>query len=200
MMIGAVLLLSISGPFTVPEIIGSMYWITVLFLLIRLLIARDVCGTPSPMNFLLVPFYPFYLVWWTIPKMYAEMSELFRIGAHHYLRARSRVERKSLVVSIRAARRRARRRVRRLMCAVLVPGVAGMLFAGAGLPRPSYAEDVLRTGSLRAMPRAAWQRVVFRRSAAPPRAARARHAIRHRIAPSDHDHEVRFQWSGVRRL
>jgi poly-beta-1,6-N-acetyl-D-glucosamine synthase len=83
-MIGAVLLLSISGPFTVPEIIGSLYWITVLFVLIRLLIARDVCGTPSPVNFLLVPFYPFYLVWWTIPKMYAEMSELFRIGAHHF--------------------------------------------------------------------------------------------------------------------
>jgi hypothetical protein len=40
------------------------------------------------------------------------------------------------------------------MCAVLVPGVAGILFAGAGLPRPSYAQDVLRTGSLPGMPRA----------------------------------------------
>ena len=84
MIIGAMFLLSVNGPFTVPEIIGTTYWITVLFVLIRLLIARDVCGTPTPVNFLFVPFYPFYLVWWTIPKMYAEMSELFRIGAHHY--------------------------------------------------------------------------------------------------------------------
>jgi hypothetical protein len=60
-----------------------------------------------------------------------------------------------MVVNIRAARRRARRCVRRLMCGVLVSGVAGMLLAGAGLPRPSFAQDVLRTKSLRAMPRAA---------------------------------------------
>jgi cellulose synthase/poly-beta-1,6-N-acetylglucosamine synthase-like glycosyltransferase len=84
MMIGAAILVAVSGPLTVPQIIGTLYWITVLFVLIRLLIARDVCGTPSPMNFWLVPVYPFYLLWWTIPKMYAEMSELFRIGAHHY--------------------------------------------------------------------------------------------------------------------
>jgi cellulose synthase/poly-beta-1,6-N-acetylglucosamine synthase-like glycosyltransferase len=83
MTIGAAFLLSISGPFTVPEIIGSLYWITVLFVLIRLLIARGVCGTPAPVNFWLVPFYPFYLVWWTMPKMCGEMSELFRIGAQH---------------------------------------------------------------------------------------------------------------------
>jgi cellulose synthase/poly-beta-1,6-N-acetylglucosamine synthase-like glycosyltransferase len=84
MLIGTALLLSVSGPLSVPEVIGTVYWIAVLFVLIRLLIARDVCGTPTPVNFWLVPLYPFYMMWWTIPKMGAEMSELFRIGAHHH--------------------------------------------------------------------------------------------------------------------
>ena len=84
LLIGLALLLSVSGPLTIPEVIGGLYWIAVLFVLIRLLIARDICGTPTPVNFWLVPLYPYYLAWWTIPKMYAEMCELFRIGAHHY--------------------------------------------------------------------------------------------------------------------
>jgi cellulose synthase/poly-beta-1,6-N-acetylglucosamine synthase-like glycosyltransferase len=84
MMIGTAILLAVGGPFTVPEVIGTLYWVAVLFVLIRLLIARDICGTPTPLNFCLVPLYPFYMLWWTIPKMCAEMSELFRIGAHHH--------------------------------------------------------------------------------------------------------------------
>jgi len=84
LLIGATILLALYGPFTVPALIGALYWVSVLLLLIRLLIARDVCGTPTPVNFWLVPFYPFYSLWWTMPKMVAEMSELFRIGAHHY--------------------------------------------------------------------------------------------------------------------
>ena len=84
LLIGAAILLSLNGPLTVPELIGALYWVSVLFALIRLLIARDICGTPTPVNFWLVPFFPFYVIWWTTPKMWAEMCEMFRIGAHHY--------------------------------------------------------------------------------------------------------------------
>ena len=83
-LIGGVILVAESGPLTLPEIIGVLYWVSVLSILVRLLIARDICGTPTPRNFLLVPLYPFYLLFWTAPKMCAEMCELFRIGAHHY--------------------------------------------------------------------------------------------------------------------
>jgi cellulose synthase/poly-beta-1,6-N-acetylglucosamine synthase-like glycosyltransferase len=83
-LIGVVILIAVNGPLTVPELIGALYWISLLSVLIRLLIARDICGTPTPVNFWLIPLYPFYLMWWTGPKMVAEMSELFRIGAHHY--------------------------------------------------------------------------------------------------------------------
>ena len=76
------------------------------------------------------------------------------------------MERKSLVVSICAERRRAPRCVRRLMCAVLVPGVAVILFAAAGLLRPSYAQDVPRESfrgkSFRGMPSPHWD--MFKRS------------------------------------
>jgi cellulose synthase/poly-beta-1,6-N-acetylglucosamine synthase-like glycosyltransferase len=82
--IAMVILVAEYGPLTVPHLIGFLYWLTVASVATRLLIARDICGTPTPVNFWLVPLYPFYLIYWMIPKMCAEMSELFRIGAQHY--------------------------------------------------------------------------------------------------------------------
>jgi biofilm PGA synthesis N-glycosyltransferase PgaC len=81
--IGVVYLAVQYGPFYAPGIILSYAWIYVILLLIRALIARDLCRTPQPINFWLVFLYPVYLLWLRLPILYAEASELVRIGAKH---------------------------------------------------------------------------------------------------------------------
>jgi len=66
-----------------PEIIITYYWIIVLFLLIRILVAREVASTPKLINFPLIFLYPFYVLWLEVPNIFAEWSELLRIGAKH---------------------------------------------------------------------------------------------------------------------
>ena len=72
------------GPFETPKILVTFYWITLIYLLIRMLIARDLGGTPKPGNFWLLFLYPFYLPFVVgPPQYYAEIAELFRFGAKH---------------------------------------------------------------------------------------------------------------------
>jgi len=66
-----------------PEIILTSYWIIVLFILIRILVTREVASTPKLVNFPLIFLYPFYVLWLELPNIYAEWSELLRIGAKH---------------------------------------------------------------------------------------------------------------------
>jgi cellulose synthase/poly-beta-1,6-N-acetylglucosamine synthase-like glycosyltransferase len=71
------------GPLSVPEIVRTFYWISVLYLLIKMLIVREISSTPLLANFWLVLIYPFYFLWLMGPLVYAELAELFRIGAKH---------------------------------------------------------------------------------------------------------------------
>ncbi len=66
-----------------PELVLTFYWIVIIFLLVRILVTREVASTPSLVNFPLLFFYPFYVLWLELPNIYAEWSELFRIGAKH---------------------------------------------------------------------------------------------------------------------
>jgi poly-beta-1,6-N-acetyl-D-glucosamine synthase len=66
-----------------PEVILTSYWIIVLLLLIRILVTREISRTPKLINFPLIFIYPFYVLWLEAPNIYAEWSELFRIGAKH---------------------------------------------------------------------------------------------------------------------
>ena len=72
-----------NGPLDVPQILVTFLWIVLFFLLIRMLIARDICKTPQPVHFWLVFLYPFYNLWLLGPLLYAQSSELFRIGTKH---------------------------------------------------------------------------------------------------------------------
>jgi cellulose synthase/poly-beta-1,6-N-acetylglucosamine synthase-like glycosyltransferase len=72
-----------SGPFSAPEVLTRIYWIYVAFLLVKTLIARDFASTPQPSHFWLLFLYPFYGLFLRLPTMYAELCELFRIGAKH---------------------------------------------------------------------------------------------------------------------
>jgi hypothetical protein len=66
-----------------PEVVLTFYWITVMFLLVRILVTRDISSTPTLINFPLIFAYPFYVLWLELPNIYAEWSEFFRIGAKH---------------------------------------------------------------------------------------------------------------------
>ncbi|MBV8399997.1 MAG: glycosyltransferase family 2 protein [Acetobacteraceae bacterium] len=85
--IGMIWTTATAGPLQSPQILVTVYWVVLLCLLIRVLLTRDMAGTPMPLNFLLVPLYPFYLLFLVgSAQWYAEMTELFRIGAkHHYV-------------------------------------------------------------------------------------------------------------------
>jgi poly-beta-1,6-N-acetyl-D-glucosamine synthase len=83
MAVGLFVVLFEFGPLYVPQLIVSFYWIFLIYLLIRALIARDLARTPQPINFALLFLYPFYLMSLRIPTLYAEASELMRIGAKH---------------------------------------------------------------------------------------------------------------------
>jgi poly-beta-1,6-N-acetyl-D-glucosamine synthase len=72
-----------NGPLSKPQIVVTSYWVTLLFLVIRMLIVRDISRTPQPVNFWLVFLYPYYFLWLVGPVVYAELCEMFRIGAKH---------------------------------------------------------------------------------------------------------------------
>jgi cellulose synthase/poly-beta-1,6-N-acetylglucosamine synthase-like glycosyltransferase len=82
-LVGLLLATSENGPLDVPQIVVTFYWVTLIYLLIRMLIVRDISRTPQPVNFWLVFMYPFYYLWLMPPVLYAEICELFRIGAKH---------------------------------------------------------------------------------------------------------------------
>jgi cellulose synthase/poly-beta-1,6-N-acetylglucosamine synthase-like glycosyltransferase len=71
------------GVMSSPELIRTSYWILVFFLLVRLLITREIANTPKWINFPLIFIYPFYMLWLLLPMIYAEWMELFRVGAKH---------------------------------------------------------------------------------------------------------------------
>jgi hypothetical protein len=66
-----------------PAVVLTFYWILVIFLLLRVLVTREVASTPKLINFPLIFLYPFYVLWLELPNIFAEWSELFRIGAKH---------------------------------------------------------------------------------------------------------------------
>jgi cellulose synthase/poly-beta-1,6-N-acetylglucosamine synthase-like glycosyltransferase len=82
-LIGLLLATTENGPLDVPQIVVTFYWVIQIYLLIRMLIVRDISQTPQPANFWLVFIYPFYYLWLMPPVLYAEICELLRIGAKH---------------------------------------------------------------------------------------------------------------------
>jgi cellulose synthase/poly-beta-1,6-N-acetylglucosamine synthase-like glycosyltransferase len=71
------------GPLSVPMLIVSLYWITLFYMLIRMLISRDISRTPQVQHLWVIFLYPFYVIWLHLPIMYTQFCELFRIGAKH---------------------------------------------------------------------------------------------------------------------
>jgi cellulose synthase/poly-beta-1,6-N-acetylglucosamine synthase-like glycosyltransferase len=82
-LIGLLFATTENGPLDVPQIVVTFYWVTLIYLLIRMLIVLDISRTPQPANFWLVFLYPFYYLWLMPPVLHAEICELLRIGAKH---------------------------------------------------------------------------------------------------------------------
>ena len=59
-LVGLLLATSENGPLDVPQIVVTFYWVILIYLLIRMLIVRDISRTPQPVNFWLVVLYPFF--------------------------------------------------------------------------------------------------------------------------------------------
>jgi cellulose synthase/poly-beta-1,6-N-acetylglucosamine synthase-like glycosyltransferase len=70
-------------PLTMPGLVVSIYWIYLIFLLVKCVVGRDIARTPQPEHFPLLLVFPFYMLTLHVPIMYAQMCELFRIGAKH---------------------------------------------------------------------------------------------------------------------
>jgi hypothetical protein len=71
------------GPLSVPRLLKTYYWVYLAFLLVKMLIARDIAGTPQPNHFWLLFAFPFYRLFLRVPVMYGQFCELIRIGAKH---------------------------------------------------------------------------------------------------------------------
>jgi cellulose synthase/poly-beta-1,6-N-acetylglucosamine synthase-like glycosyltransferase len=70
-------------PLSVPGLVVNIYWVYLIYLVIKCLIGRDLARTPQPDHFPLLFVFPFYMLSLHVPIMYAQFSELFRIGAKH---------------------------------------------------------------------------------------------------------------------
>jgi biofilm PGA synthesis N-glycosyltransferase PgaC len=71
------------GPLSVPRLLKAYYWVYLAFLLVKMLVARDIAGTPQPNHFWLLFVFPFYRLFLRVPVMYGQFCELIRIGAKH---------------------------------------------------------------------------------------------------------------------
>jgi cellulose synthase/poly-beta-1,6-N-acetylglucosamine synthase-like glycosyltransferase len=83
MNVGLFIILGETGLVSVPGVLGTAYWMSVLYGLINNLIARDYSRTPQPVHFWLLFLYPFYMFSLRLVNMYAMFCEFVRIGAKH---------------------------------------------------------------------------------------------------------------------
>lgn len=70
-------------PFVGPVLITGLYWVIILFLTLRLLIANDIVRTPMLSRLWLVPLYPFYRLPIRIVETLSILRELFGIRKWH---------------------------------------------------------------------------------------------------------------------
>jgi len=82
-LIGILAVASANGPLSAPAVLTEFYWIYLIWLLIKALIARDIANTPPPRNFWLLPLFPFYKLVLRSAIMAVELGELLRIGVKH---------------------------------------------------------------------------------------------------------------------
>jgi biofilm PGA synthesis N-glycosyltransferase PgaC len=82
-LIGILAVASANGPLSAPAVLTEFYWIYLIWLLIKALIARDIGNTPPPRNFWLLPLFPFYKLALRSAIMAVELGELLRIGVKH---------------------------------------------------------------------------------------------------------------------
>ena len=73
----------LTEPGRIAVLLTVLYWISLFFSLIKLLIARDVTGQPVPKRFLIIPLLPFLRLALRIVVFAAQAQELLRINIKH---------------------------------------------------------------------------------------------------------------------
>lgn len=81
--LGCIVYYGLTEPFTSPEVLTGMYWITIFFLLVRMLIANDIAATPRLSMLWWVPLYPFYRLPIRIIELLGIVRELLHLGKWH---------------------------------------------------------------------------------------------------------------------
>jgi cellulose synthase/poly-beta-1,6-N-acetylglucosamine synthase-like glycosyltransferase len=81
--VGIIYLAAVAGPLSTPTLLTDLYWLYLVWLLLRASIARDISSTPAPQRFWLIFLYPFYKLTLRLVIMGASMKELLRIGIKH---------------------------------------------------------------------------------------------------------------------
>ena len=79
----AVAYIFLTAPFSVPALITGLYWLSLFFTLVKMLIAYDISGAPQPARFLLAPVVPFMRLFLRVVVFHAQVAELLRIGMRH---------------------------------------------------------------------------------------------------------------------
>lgn len=79
----AAIYLLATQPFNTPMLLSGLYWLTLFFTLIKMLIAYDITSSPQPRRFLMLPVVPFLRLLLRIAVFHAQASELLRIGQRH---------------------------------------------------------------------------------------------------------------------
>ncbi len=73
----------LTEPSQIAVLLKVLYWTSLFFSLIKLLIARDVIGQPVPRRFLIIPLLPFLRLVLRIVVFAAQAQELLRINIKH---------------------------------------------------------------------------------------------------------------------
>ena len=81
--VGLLAVALMGGPLSAPALLTDIYWIYLVWLFIKALIARDIAHTPQTNNFPLLLVFPFYKLGLRAAVMSAELAELLRIGVKH---------------------------------------------------------------------------------------------------------------------
>lgn len=79
----SIIVVMATAPLSTPVLLTHLYWLTLTFTLIKMLIAHDLTHTPSARCFLLLPLLPLQRLMLRLVVFAAQLLELLRIGIRH---------------------------------------------------------------------------------------------------------------------
>lgn len=79
----SIAIIMLTAPLSTPMLLTHLYWLTLLYTTIKMLIAFDLTRTPDPKRFLMLPLLPLQRLMLRLVVFAAQLLELLRIGIRH---------------------------------------------------------------------------------------------------------------------